>query len=217
VGTWALGILPRWIYCFSAHPRHDLVIYPSLLGLSDAHNCGWFCDGCWKEGIQRKHGPTCEATNDSLGPWFQHLEVQDRQGNLWVFALQGPFLLWGYGSQLRFFIYELVDWTPAGNAERGFLDLLKELGKSKNIKNTENRTISRGRGARKGTAHFMTKGVAHFQTTPEWLIELTGLLIRGFKNDPLCTGDCHRQFSTHYNFGILRDVPEFYTILACQF
>lgn len=25
----------------------------------------------------------------------------------------------GYGTQLRFFVYELRDWTPAGNAERG--------------------------------------------------------------------------------------------------
>ncbi|CAK9047694.1 unnamed protein product [Durusdinium trenchii] len=27
----------------------------------------------------------------------------------------------GYGSPLRFYIYELKDWTPAGNAERGVL------------------------------------------------------------------------------------------------
>ncbi|CAK9112600.1 unnamed protein product [Durusdinium trenchii] len=44
---------------------HDLIIYPSLLGLSAPHDC--------------------------------------------------------YGSPLRFYIYELKDWTPAGNAERGVL------------------------------------------------------------------------------------------------
>ena len=78
---------------------------------------------CRSHSFQKQFGYTMRHT-----PTNRRLEYQRCWTTFygWTMLVESPWFAMsshtqGYGSPLRFYIYELKDWTPAGNAERGQL------------------------------------------------------------------------------------------------
>lgn len=90
----------------------------------------------------------------------------------------------------------------------GFVERTRKIKKYQ--KHWESHDLA-GTRSQKRYSTFHDKRCSPFSDNPrmtDWIDGAT-TVIRGFKNDRLCTGDCHRQFSTHSNFGMFQNFTRF--------